>query len=438
MTLRSFQFHVQALVTPVAGEIVDRSVTDELSLTDLAGLSYLREVSDDLILTDLASGVVGKFTENTIPFFDDAVFIFVPGGVITILDDLGLTDEVSLADVREVADPLNVTDVATFVFGTIRVPARSDLLLSDSVEYGYLIRNFHPVDTLGLTQLMGLARDFAVTQALGVTDEARFTGTSNVLGLTDVALFGKGKVASNQLIMTQSVDVIQGLNKGIAHELSLVQSVAYYSEAPCYRYAFKTFHGVGGVEPQEKALNYTSKLLMQSIDTGQLVELKNPETDDKRRLAFNRVNRRFFDGTADVFTDDAWVTEQTQVYTITGVKRETLDTLFQFLLDNLGREIVLKDWKGVTWIVMITNPGEVYTEDGEGYWTLDFEVEGAAIEGEYVIDPVSLVQDPSRAGSLWVRSGDSTAAFTDRANRHFDLIPESTLELVDSSAFVLV
>jgi hypothetical protein len=126
------------------------------------------------------------------------------------------------------------------------------------------------------------------------------------------------------------------------------------------------------------------------------------------------------DGSPDVYADDDWAVDQEQVYTVVATKRTDLDTVQSFLIDNLGREIVVKDWKGVSWIVIVTNPGEVYTEDNEGYWTLVFQTTGDSVDGELVYDRLGLLEDLSRAGSIWTRQGTHDLGFTDRANRYYE------------------
>ena len=424
MTIRSYQYQVQALVTPGTGGEVTASVAQSLALSD--GVEFL-------LNTELLSAT------ETLSLFDQAVFLLLPGGVSTVIQDLSLSDSVQAFGFETVTDVLSLSDVATFDFADFPVSSRNDLDLTQQVEVGFLVRNLTATDTLAFTQLLGLSRDFAVASTLGVTDYASFTGVSSDLSLTDAAEWGYGYDAENTLTITQSLGVIQGLNKGLSHNLNVGQAVAYYMESRCNRVKFNSFHGSGGVEPKEKHLTYNGKLTLRSLDTGQLLELKNPETDDKRRLAFSRVNRKFFDGTVDIFSDPSWVTEETQIYTLTGLKREKLDTLFQFLLDNLGREILLRDWKGVTWIVIITNPGEVYTEDREGYWTVDFQVEGQAIMGEYVLDNPSLSDPISRSGSEWLRPGIADLSVSDqlRLNRGYPVGPLTALSLSDSSTFTI-
>jgi hypothetical protein len=109
-----------------------------------------------------------------------------------------------------------------------------------------------------------------------------------------------------------------------------------------------------------------------------------------------------------------------------GQKRADLESLYTFLQDNLGREIIIKDWKGVTWVVVVTNPGDLYTEDSEGYWTLNFEVEGSAFDGEWFFSFLNLDETLSRAGSIYNRSASHGTVVTDNVGRHYDVDGDPT------------
>ena len=390
MTIRSYQYQVQALVTLDSVVNVERTAAQALGVAD--ELSF-----------EIETPSISRSGTDALSVSDDAFFIQLPGGVTSLDQSLGLTDNVEAEGFRLAVSSLDLSDLVDFRFAIFSREPADSLDVTDSVSFGFLIDAIDVTDALSLTQSVGKSFTVTVAQDLGVTDLAIYTATVNDLNLTQSVVWGYGYDASNSLQLIQAVNVIQGLTKGQSDSLAVTDSVAYYSESRCDRYSFKTNHGQGGVAPKERALNYRSRLYFQSIDTGEILQLKNPEMDDRRRVAYNRVNRRFFDGTADVYADAGWVTEETQVYTITALKADKLELLITFLSDNLGREIYLKDWVGVTWKVIVTNPGEVYTEDSEGYWTVDFTVEGSAMVGEYIITPESLTQSNSRSGSEWLR-----------------------------------
>lgn len=418
MTIRTYQYRVQAVV--VGGTVISESITDNLNLDSFVGPAA--SVSD------------------TLSFVEFATFFILPGNGLNIVQELGLTEEVTIFGYEQVEDTLGVTDAASETHPTSESKV-DNLLLQEEVIFSYGVRNFIVEDVVGITDSLAQAIPLNITDVLGVTDDvSRFTfriTDANVV--TDLAEWGYGKDASNDLGLTHLAEKTQRLRKAMSDTSIVSHSVAWFVESPCAKLQFKTFHGSGGIEPQSAKLNYKSPFLFQSLVDGTIVQLRSPETDDRRRISFNRTNRNFFDGSLDLFADPSWITEERQLYTIVSTKRADLDTLFTFLSDNLGLEIILKDWRGVTWVVVVTNPGEVYTEDGDGRWTLDFEVAGTAIDGEWAFQPLPITDDASRAGSVYRRAGSDTVSLLDSVGRNYDeAVPTDDVGLSDIATFTIV
>lgn len=422
MTIRSYQYRVEVLVSPsTSGNEIARSASNTLVLgndAEFEAIVYPAESNLNLV-SDAQVGPARRVNQNLL-LVQDAVWDLQPANVTPVESELALAQ-----------------DVHVFGFETVE----SALALS-SVAEGDILDTNVAVSQLGLAQTVDLRRavqNLSVTNDLALTDSARITFTPNVttfLNLDSVAF--RAFVPSSELNLVQTVSAGKGidveqaldldstvlLNKVLNQNLTspnvVVQSVTWFVESPCNRYTYNRFHGTGGVEPATKRLEYANDFYLQSIDDGTTIFLRNPETDDRKRYAFNRVNRNFFDGSPDIYSDDDWAVEQSQIYTVVANKREKLQPLYDFLQDNLGREIIIKDWKGTTWIVIITNPGDLYTEDGEDYWTLNFDVEGEAVDGEWFFNRLELVQTPSRAGSIYNRAAVSDLAASSVVGRNYE------------------
>ena len=405
MPLRTFQFRVQALVTV---SNLNFSVAQALGLVSEATDGVRRTPSSSL---DLNSLVVWELQ----PFNGDR-----------LESELGLTHEAKAFGFETVADSLGLSQLATReVFGVKSRTQQLDLV--QTAEYGFAVRNLSVASVLNLDSDAGRAFSANIVSSLNLSSIAfRAFVPSNDLGLTSVAEWGYGLDAESILDLTHLVELNKILNQNITTPNVVSQAVTYFFESRCNRYSFNSFHGEGGVAPAPKRLNYANTFYLQSIDDGTVIQLRNPETEDRQRYAFNRINRNLFDGTPDVYVDDNWVTEESQLYTIVAEKREKLEPLFTFLQNNLGREIIVKDWKGVTWVVIVTNPGDLYTEDGEDYWTLNFEVEGEAFDGEWFFSYMNLVQDVSRAGSIYNRSATHGSAVQQVVGRGYDVDGDPT------------
>ena len=402
MTIRSYQYLVQALVTPSSGPTISRSVSSALNLQQTA-----------------------NFT--TLPF----------DGVV-VESVLNLQQTVHVFGWESVETDLNLSSVATVVIPIKPIVQTVVNLVSEAT---FRINPIHKSATseLNLVQTVSRAQEFTVTTALNLSSVAfRSFTPESVLSIVGVAEWGYGVDASTELGLVTLAEVDKILNQSVTHADIISQAVTYYIESTCAAKQFNSFHGEGGVAPKDQPLNYTNIFHIVSLDDGEIVTLRNPETDDTRRYAFNRVNRSFFDGTPDIFSDDSWITEQTQLYTIIALKRDDIETLHTFLLNNLGREVLIKDWRGVSWIVIITNPGEVYTEDSEGRWTLDFEVVGEAVDGEFVVEHLNLTEALSRAGSIYTRDASSSGIVTSKANREYERAATTALGLTTDATFVIV
>lgn len=405
MTIRSYQVTVQALVTA-------------------SNLSF--SVSHALGLVSEATDGVRRNPESELGLAQAATWLLQPSNGDSVESELNLQQEAKAFGFEGVESPLGLSSVATRdILATKVVPQA--LNLNSEVEYRYGVRNLDVETTLSLSSVVNRTFIENVTSflTLGSSGERIFT-PNNDLNLTSTAEFGFGREAESDLDLTSLVELNKVLTQSITNDNVVSQACTYFIESPCNRYNFNRFHGEGGVEPATARLNYQNTFYLQSIDDGTLIELRNPETDDRRRYAFNRVNRNFFDGSPDIFSDSNWAVEQSQIYTIVANKREKLEPVHTFLQDNLGREIIIKDWKGVTWVVIVTNPGDLYAEDGEDYWTLNFDVEGEAFDGEWFIDRLNLEQTPSRAGSIYNRSASHGSVVEQNLGRAYDVDGDPT------------
>jgi len=415
MTIRTYQYQVQVLVTPSSGTTFTRTAADTSIVNDAVEVSVNAQFLDvDQPIEDL-----DQFVTWLLDF----------GGVATVEDELSLTEEVNVFGYEQAEDDLALSDAASYTGPESRSPFHNNIL-SDQVEYGYLVRTFDIEDDVDLDQQASVTFILTVEDSNILTQEAFHSFVvDDDLNLTQTVSWGYGYNAETDLDLDGVAGVDLVLNQVIVDDEVVEQAMTYFLESRCARHSFNSFHGEGGKEPLDKPLSYRSKFLIQSLDDGTIVQLRNPEMDDRRRYSYNRVNRNYYDNTLDLYADDSWVTEQRQLYTIVATKRDDLDTLWAFLQDNLGREVLIKDWKGQSWIVVVLNPGEVYTEDQEGYWTLDFEVEGERWPGEYVVDFLELTDELSRAGSIYTRQTSDGITFSrgEIANR------ELTFDLVDDS-----
>lgn len=231
----------------------------------------------------------------------------------------------------------------------------------------------------------------AVAQDLGLSQNFNNTPSPNAtstLALTDEAVGSYG--FESTLSFTQSV--LAGIQYEVEQEISFVSSVSRGgsiwnrsgSNAMVLTSAGNGFDNndkCGRRYGNASALVSAGRLTLFSKDGQYSVILRNPEIDNLRRTAFDRVVRETRGGDLIVYRDSSWNVVQTLLFSITALKRTTLDSLQTFFLNTLGEEITLVDWLGEEWSGVVTKPDETFTEDRDGYWTFAFEFEGTKQTG---------------------------------------------------------
>ena len=246
-----------------------------------------------------------------------------------------------------------------------------------------------------------------------IWDEAfiRRTIVDDTLSLSQTIQAGKGRELQQSLGLQEAWEHNNDFNRTVTQQLNVNHAGAPFIESRCGRVTNNRFDGFGAIAPEAPRLRYRSKLTLAS-DTDSVV-LRNPETDDRARYAFTRVNRETYGGRLDVFADPIWPTVQSLLFTVVAVKSSWLQELNDFLVDTVGDEITIMDWEGVHWRGVVMNPDESAVEDGEGYWTITMEFEGYALPGPTSGNAAEFEQDISVQGD-YVRTLEQVLEFDDQ------------------------
>lgn len=425
MTVRTYKYRGQALVTK-GGSNISRSVTDAMTLDDEAIAVGFKVASDPMTFAETAAFTIEgneSSITDTLVLEETAVGFVQPSGTDSFFDELEFVETILALPYADASDDMDLTDTAEAQVPISR-SQNDPMALQDEVIPRFFILNKSIEDDLTFIDSAGRIQEYSVSDLLDLEDLIPFLG-ADVLSLVDVVEWGYSKDIEDELTLSEDIIANVDLNKGVLEDLGLTDSLGYYYESPCFRYERNDFHGSGGEAPTVNAVEYSNKFSITSLEDGTIIQLRNPETDDTRRVAFDRVNRNLFDGTPDIYADPNGAVERTQLYTIVATKRDTLDELWDFLQVNLGLQVIIKDWKGVSWLSIITNPGEMYVEDQEGYWTLAFEVVGVRTGQEYVVEGVDLTEEISLAGSIYNKPVVD------------DSDPESNFDLDDDADFTI-
>lgn len=155
--------------TPVSsgsGINFTQAPVDNLGLTDTLSIALDKSVTDNLGLTDTPSIALDKSVTDNLGLTDS--IIIDKGAAVSVVDPLGLTDSIGVDQGKGVVDPLGLTDSVGF----------------DQAK--------GIVDPLGLTDSVTIARNISlvITDSMGITDSAVVDKglaltISDTVGLTD-------------------------------------------------------------------------------------------------------------------------------------------------------------------------------------------------------------------------------------------------------------
>lgn len=376
MALRVFQFQAQVAYEASSATDFTRSLSDALSLGNTASYSLVTgDVGHSLTLSETVTETLLIGDREVPESVLNLVQTAVAEGFRGAEHELDLTQSTAVIGPksRSYEQPANIRDEASYTFSGVPWT-------------GYDV--WHGIH---FKSRAGQPETASASTALGLGSEASPWIAEHDLNLTETVSGGKGYEVEDDLDLTQAVERDAILNPDESDDLGIKQAAAWYIESRCNRLQRTAFHGTGGVAPSDPPLKYDSQFtIFSKEDYSDYVQLRNPATDNRRRHAFQRVNRTLFDGTVDVYVDDGWATELDQLYTITATKESDLNDLTTFLLAHLGEEVIIKDWEGVSWNSIVLNVNEALVEDSEGYWTIELTVRSERVDGEYVPHNVDL------------------------------------------------
>lgn len=394
---------------PTTGDPLSQSLTSPLLLTGNIARDIEVSVAQSLLLNDVAGR--DKFGEasNVLSFTQSIL-----SDLTTLLEDNlelfeVLVDFVELADTYPFPETLNLIQEVV-VETTIKEKSLSQRLnINDNVNLCYGA----PWTPIVIQDILAFVGDEArintpvsVSSSLGLTQELFNRSTSfNILNLTQTVSAGKAKISKQFIVFLQEVIADIDYQRELENSDILKQSVAYYIDSKCNRKLYARFEGEGTNTESfnEKRLVFDADFMMETLDaTAETIYLRNPEIDDRDRIAFNRINRETRGGELNVYTDPAWAKVNNLQYTIVAIKPDKIAALQAFMLKHIGKEIRLQDWTGTSWKGIITTPNEAATEDEEGYWTFAFEFEGVAYPGIPSFDAIQMV-DEFDLLAIWTR-----------------------------------
>jgi hypothetical protein len=354
----------------VASAVVHRpaSVSQALAFVSLAaqGTVFPKSASNTLALVGAASAV------RNIP--------------VSVSQSLGLTHAVV------VRGPIYKT--ATNTLALVQVAAEQGPIYQTIHDHLNFAQTTHQSDIhvyatniLTFSQSAGRVINVSVSQSIAFTQAAaRKNIITQALAFTQLAKAGKGGDVEQELDFVQTVQIRGVFQRSQADTLGLVQSVTYYIDRGCTRFAYTPFVGGAGdpnytppttVEPTlgSHKLRLTYPFTSPSLS----LTLTNPAFGDKDRLNFNRINRETRGGTLVIFADPKWPKTQTLAVQVDNLNPNQAEDMIAFLRTSLGKEIGLLDWENRLWRGIVTTPDARITHVGRHDRSIAFEFQGELV-----------------------------------------------------------
>lgn len=426
-----------------AAGIFTREVPQSLGITDsvLFNGDFTKSVSQDIGISDAATSVqdISRSLSESISFSDIVREIDEVSTIMTlsqtivelnVVNDrqtpenvLSFIQTVDTGLFKDIQDP--ITFVQTLgVIGPINISLTQHAGIRDAVSFcfGAPWAAVELTDTLSFTQVMGIGRPESLTSTLGLTDEAfRILPGNHELNFQQFVSIGKGTSVSDIISFLDTLQTENDFSRSLSDTNFIQDAMAYYIDNPCSKKEYNQFEGEGALSTgiPEKPLTFNAKFSLETL-TGpkELLQLRNPETDDRHRIGYTRINRETRGGELSVFSDPIWPEVHTLLFTLTALSDgkggcpEKINNLLTFFQTNLGKEILLHDWEGISWRGIITTPNEVAVEDRDGWWTISFEFEGSQLDGSQG-DQSLAITDTVLLNADWGRSLGHTLGITD-------------------------
>lgn len=427
--LRVRRMYVDVLIQTTGATTHNEAVSQNLSLTDNAEQIRIFSQSADNTL-NLNQSITKTFglekVDSTLNLVSTAVGVRDISASVS--NALSMSSTGGRTRTANETHTLYVSQFVTeFNYVDDRKPAGSVISLSQSVELG---DNKFVEHTLGLTQtvdvqypiretvltplviaqhtstphrmfvehVMSLQHLGAVplptqhiTHTLNLSQSSPIGGVTSTLNITHTATYGFSHTVSQDIGITDKVDVEGLWVRSVSHSDILGHSLTWYEDTPCGRKQYTPFQGENTItsnfsapdnelkDPQGDTGNFSLYVPYLGTPTSKVI-LRSPELDNRDRNAYTRINRETRGGKLVVYADPIWPKVRTLAVTIIGLLESEIDEFQDFVQTNLGKEIGLTDWEGRLWKGYIKNPNEVAVQDGKKRWTLTFEFEGEMLD----------------------------------------------------------
>lgn len=185
---------------------------------------------------------------------------------------------------------------------------------------------------------------------------------------------------SNELNLTQTIELVRVIEKSLTSTLNLSQAIDYFLK-----------DAIAGFDLCPNLYQKTRPTILLTypyVNAEYTVELRNPQFDDIRQIENRRINRKTRGGKLIVFRDPIWPQSERLIYSFDNLFNSKKRELLTFLEVSIGKEIGLLDFRSQQWRgVIITPTTQIGREDRPGN-SITFEFEGTIDDGSLEPGPI--------------------------------------------------
>jgi hypothetical protein len=400
-------------IVPSGPQIYSKTVTDAMTIIDVPAREIPISVSDVMTVSG-STEIPPEAVSHTMTIVDTAIDYLEIFGGYAMSHTLGVADSFWSPSHPFVDDVMSITQtVVEQKVGQQLESVSQPCGVNHTVSYcfGTPWSAISITDALGLTSSVGLGIPVAVVDAMSIVQEMYQANPLNhFLGLTQVVSYGRAYGLADTMTIVQTLEGESDFPRTVTDTGVVSDAVAYYFDDPCTR---KNYNRYGDIPAMK--LTFDANFVLESLSgTKQTLSMRSPETDDRRKIGFQRVNRETRGGELGVYRDPAWPDVQTLGFTIVALADgvncpDKINALLAFFQSTLGQEILIHDWEGITWRGVVTTPNETAVEDQSHWWTMSFEFEGIELDGS---GPDQRMEVEQTVAANWERVRTVTDALT--------------------------
>lgn len=380
----------------------------DVSLNAVA--TIVRSIDDIIIFNDVSDGDINytalsitdtllleQVTTTIRPYYRN------PSDIISFEQLIGysvprrITIEDSLLSTEQVFDPDEYT--LTEVDTGLRQEA-TRLHVSSPAPQNHCYFNQEAIYVL----IKSTSLDHSATDHLLLSDMVYYSHAATIndtITLVQTLLLDHGKGLKNIISLNQEVEIHGTFGKGITDDFNINQTLAHELQRNNTLCTYSPFIGTTTADlvapPRPTGLTLIKQDNIQFTYGATTIILRGPEFGNRDRLKFTRVNRESRGGTLVVYADPIWPQVETMLVEFYGLYETESQSIIDFIVLSLGKEIEIRDWENRSWIGVITNPNTPIIRNSKNNNTLTLELDiQSALYNQDILDTITIVSTSDR------------------------------------------